>query len=142
MRDEIKSATFCLALVLLPVFLFVVYHPEIWTSAKQAIPLPPPLRLVSDPLPPAQFDDFVARYGPPTFEEQSAQGVLQPPLFTKWLDYEPENLRVAFVAAEDPSGGTDGLPGRRWILISFVDAKKTRPVSAEEAARRLSSRQR
>lgn len=137
MRDETKSAVFCLVLVLLPVVLFVVYHPGIWSWLSPSLPPSPSVRLFDETLPPAQFDEFVARYGPPSFEEQSAQGVLHPPLFTKWLDYEPEHLRVAFVAAETPGE----VPGKCWILISFVDAKRTQPISAAEAAKRLQARQ-
>jgi hypothetical protein len=87
-------------------------------------------------LPPAQLDQFLARYGPPNSEELSPQGNLQPALFTKWLDYEPEHVRVAFVAAES----TTAAAGKEWILIAFLDTRRTQPLSAEEAAKRLMSR--
>lgn len=137
MRDEIKSAIFCLILVLLPVFLFALFHPEMWKSTAHAVPLPSAAHRFSDALPPSQFDEFVARYGPATFEEHSAHGTFRPPLFTKWLDYEPEHLRVAFVAAESSTETS----GRDWILISFVDAERTVPISPTEAAKRLMKRQ-
>jgi hypothetical protein len=135
MRDEVKAGIFCLSLVLLCGGLFSVYHPITWTVG-QRVALPP-LPVFNDAPPPAQFEQFIARYGPPTFEEQSPRGILYPPLFTKWLDYEPENVRVAFVAAalsQPPSRPT-------WLVISFIDTAGTQPISPEEAGRRLMSRQ-
>jgi hypothetical protein len=132
MRDEIKAAIVCSVLISAFVAVIASYHPVSWQLKPIPIDRGNPIEL----LPPAQFDQFLATYGPPTFEEQSSQGVLHPPLFTKWLDYEPEHLRVAFVAAEAPETAS----GRRWVLISFVDARKVAPVSPEEAARRLASR--
>ncbi len=99
------------------------------------MPVPPP-ETPEDPFPPGRFDDFIARYGPPTFEEQTDKGVLHPPLFTKWLDYEPEHLRVAFVAAQSPGEANS----RSWVLIAFLDSSKPEPISAREAAQRLRTR--
>jgi hypothetical protein len=139
-----KSAIISVLVLILPLCLVGLFHPGYWIfrwdplppEAVDAHPHPPP-HPVDTSLPPPHFDDFVARYGPPDSEEQSAKGVLNPPLFTKWLDYEPEHLRVAFVAAETP----DQIPTRRWVLISFVDSRRTEPISPEEAGRRLLSRQ-
>ena len=133
MRDDVKAAIFISALTLPCLIAFVLYHPTTWTVAT-----PPPLQAASnDAPPPPQFDQFIARYGPPTFEEPSPRGNLQRPLFTKWLDYEPENIRIAFVSA------SDAQPPEKptWVAISFVDAAGTQPISAEEAGRRLKSRQ-
>jgi hypothetical protein len=45
---------------------------------------------------------------------------------------------VAFVAAESDETAS----GKSWVLISFVDAVHTTPLSAHEAALRLKSRRR
>jgi hypothetical protein len=134
LRDEIKAAVVCIFLLSLVIVVFAVHNSVAWKM--RPIPLASPVSPPDDYLPPAQFDQFVDRYGPPTFEEQSPRGLLSPPVFTKWLDYEPEHLRVAFIAAES----TETASGKRWVLISFIDAQRTQPVSAAEAARRLSSR--
>jgi len=136
MRDELKASIVCSALISASIAVFAFHHPVDWTLGP--VPLASPARGLQEPLPPARFDQFITSYGPPTFEEQSTNGTLKPPLFTKWLDYEPEHLRVAFVAAESPETGA----GKSWVLISFVDSRLTKPVSAEEAAKRLSSRRR
>jgi hypothetical protein len=141
-RDETKSALFWLVVVMLPTILFGVYHAESWNSKTPRVSLYPPPHPINDSLPPAQFDAFVARYGPATFEEQYVQGTLRRPLFTKWLDYEPENLRIVFVASENPGAMAGGPIDRSWMLVSYIDSKQVRPVSAFEAAHRLSSRQR
>jgi hypothetical protein len=133
LRDEIKAAVVCLFLISIVILAFAFPQSVAWNLR----PIPIPKNgLPDDLLPPAQFDQFVDRYGPPTSEEQSPRGLLSPPLFTKWLDYEPEHLRVAFIAAES----TETQSGKRWVLISFVDALRTQPLSPEEAARRLLSR--
>ena len=134
MRDETKAAVFCIFLLSIVILVFTVPNSVAWKMGP--VPLAPPIGPPDDYLPPAQFDQFIDRYGPPTFEEQSPLGLLSPPLFTKWLDYEPEHLRVAFVAAES----TETASGKRWVLISFIDAQRIQPVSAMEAARRLLSR--
>jgi hypothetical protein len=134
MRDETKAAVICSVVLSVLILVLFLSHPVDWNWRD--LTLPPPPRQIEQLLPPAQFDEFLAAYGPPTSEEQSPGGILIPPLFTKWLDYEPEHLRVAFVAAESAGDPSD----RSWILISFVDARKTIPISAEEAARRLKSR--
>jgi hypothetical protein len=136
MRDEIKAAAVGSVILAAVVSLIAMHRPVDWEWGP--VPIPPPAKLIEEPLPPARFEQFLARYGPPSFEEQSPHGMLQPPLFTKWLDYEPEHLRVAFVAAEPGESGAV----RRWVLISFIDATRTQPISAEEAARRLMSRRR
>jgi hypothetical protein len=141
-RDQTKSALLWLAVVLLATILFGVYQAEGWNSKAPRVLLSPPPHNLNDSLPPAQFDAFVARYGPATFEEQYIQGTLRRPLFTKWLDYEPENLRIVFLAAENPGAMAGGPVDRSWILVSYIDSKQVRPVSASEAAHRLSSRQR
>jgi hypothetical protein len=136
MRDETKAALVCSILLGAVALAFAFHHPVDWTwGSGSSSPRAGPLE---DSLPPALFDQFLAVYGPPTSEEQSPLGVLHPPLFTKWLDYEPEHLRVVFVAAES----TEVDSGKRWVLISFIDATYTEPVSAKEAARRLRSRHR
>ena len=136
MRDEIKAALVCCILVSILILLLVFRYPVNWKL--NSMPLAPATRhLEREPLlPPAQFDQFVKVYGPPTAEEQSPHGSLSPPLFTKWLDYEPEHLRIAFVAVET----RESAAGKNWIAISFIDATKTVPLSAEEAGRRLMSR--
>src|SRR5271167_1598059 len=136
MRDEIKAALITSALLGALATVLVLHHPVDW--AWQPVPLQPPAQPLDQSLPPGRFDQFLAAYGPPTSEEQSPHGLLQPPLFTKWLDYEPEHLRVAFVAAESEETAS----GRSWVLISFVDAVHTRPISAREAGLRLKSRRR
>ena len=136
MRDEFKAAIVCSFLLSLSIIVFSVRHDVEW--AWKPVPLTSPLRRSEEPLPPARFDQFITSYGPPSFEEQSPNGTLRPPLFTKWLDYEPEHLRVAFVAAESAETGT----GKSWVLISFVDTLRTKPISPEEAALRLKSRRR
>jgi hypothetical protein len=136
MRDELKAAIVCSFLISLSIIVFSVQHKVDWTWAP--VPLASSIRRPDEPLPPARFDQFITSYGPPSFEEQSPNGTLNPPLFTKWLDYEPEHLRVAFVAAES----TETSTGKSWVLISFVDTLRTQPISAEEAALRLKSRRR
>jgi hypothetical protein len=137
MRDETKAALISSALLAVLATVLVLHYPIEW--ARQSAPLQPPAQpLDPSSLPPARFDQFIAAYGQPTSEEQSPHGLLQPPLFTKWLDYEPEHIRVAFVAAESDEGAS----GRNWVLISFVDAVRTQPISAHEAAKRLISRRR
>ena len=136
MRDEIKAALVCCILLLALGLVLFFYHPANWNWNPVSPPPPAPHKERAPILPPAQFDQFLSVYGPPTAEEQSPHGSLSPPLFTKWLDYEPEHLRVAFVAAESPESDS----GRKWIIISFVDATRTVPISAEEAGRRLMSR--
>jgi hypothetical protein len=136
MREEIKAALLISTLLGVLATVLILYHPIEW--AWQPVTLKPPAQPLDRSLPPARFDQFLAAYGPPTSEEQSPHGLLQPPLFTKWLDYEPEHLRVAFVAAE--SG--EAVSGKNWVLISFVDAVRTQPISAQEAAKRLLSRRR
>src|SRR5277367_5622370 len=137
MRDEYKMGILLLLLVLVIGVLFALFDPGIWIVNWRPVPAAAPHRLPDNSPPPARFDEFIARYGPPTSEEQTLKGMLQPPLFTKWLDYEPEHLRVAFVAAET-SGGEHG---RSWILIAFLDSDKPEPLSAQEAGQRLMSRQ-
>jgi hypothetical protein len=136
MRDEIKAALLISTLLGILATVFAFHYPVDW--AWQPVPLKPPAQPLDQTLPPARFDQFLAAYGPPTSEEQSPHGLLQPPLFTKWLDYEPEHIRVAFVAAESEETPS----GRNWVLISFVDAARTQPISAREAAKRLISRRR
>jgi hypothetical protein len=136
MRDEIKAALISSGFVAVLATVLVFHHPVDWTW--QSAPLQPPAKPHDQSLPPARFDQFIAAYGQPTSEEQSPHGLLQPPLFTKWLDYEPEHIRVAFVAAESDEVAS----GRNWVLISFVDAARTQPISAQEAAKRLISRRR
>ena len=136
MRDEIKAALVGSVFLAILAFVLVFYRPVDWTW--QTAPLQPPPPALDQSLPPAQFDQFLATYGPPTSEEQSPHGLLQPPLFTRWLDYEPEHLRVAFVSAQS----TETASGKSWIVISFVDAARVQPISAQEAARRLKSRRR
>jgi hypothetical protein len=136
MREEIKATLLISTLLSALAAVLVLHHPVDW--AWQPVPLKPPAQPLDLYLPPARFDQFLAAYGPPTSEEESPHGLLRPPLFTKWLDYEPEHLRVAFIAAESDETAT----GKSWVLISFVDALHTQPVSAHEAARRLRSRRR
>ena len=134
MRDESKAAVVgTLLLVLLALVVFI--HPDRPLFTWRPASAPPP-ETPEDPFPPGHFDDFIARYGPPTLEEQTDKGVLQPPIFTKWLDYEPEHLRVAFVAAQSP----DEANSRSWVLIAFLDSSKPEPISAREAAQRLRAR--
>ena len=137
MRDEYKVGILLLLLVLVIGVFLAIYDPAIWIFSWHPVPVAAPHRLPDESLPPARFDEFIARYGPPTSEEQTVKGMLKPPLFTKWLDYEPEHLRVAFVAAET-SGDKHG---RSWILIAFLDSIEPEPVSAQEAGQRLMSRQ-
>lgn len=142
MRDESKAAVVgTLLLVLLALVVFI--HPDRPLFRWRPTP-PPSAEAPDDPFPPGRFDDFIARYGPPTFEEQTDKGVLHPPLFTKWLDYEPEHLRVAFVAADVPGEVPGSAPGdahsRSWVLIAFLDSSKPEPISAREAAQRLRTR--
>jgi hypothetical protein len=136
MRDELKAAIVCSSLISASIIVFSVQHEVDW--AWKPVPLAGSLHRLEEPLPPARFDQFITSYGPPSFEEQSPNGTLEPPLFTKWLDYEPEHLRVAFVAAESPETGA----GKSWVLISFVDTLRTQPISAEQAAIRLKARRR
>jgi hypothetical protein len=137
MRDESKAAVVVL-LSLIVLALLAYFHPDTHIFEWRGLPPRPSPELPDESLPPGRFDEFIARYGPPTLEEQSERGVLHPPLFTKWLDYEPEHLRVAFVAAEAP-GETHV---RSWVLIAFLDSTRPEPISALEAGRRLMSRQR
>ena len=133
MRDEIKAALIvCTLLLALALTLFFKHPVDLQTKA----PPEPIRRSAPPPLPPAQFEQFLDAYGPPTQEEQSPSGSSRPPLFTKWLDYEPEHLRIAFIAAESPETSS----GKKWVLMSFIDTVKTEPISQEEAARRLRAR--
>jgi hypothetical protein len=135
MRDESKSAIVGVSVLILPILLLAIINPSGWRFKVQT-PVPAPVRHpVDNSAPPGRLDEFVARYGPPTLEEQNGQGELKPPMYTRWLDYEPEHLRVAFVAAESSEGS-------HWVRIAFVDSTGPVPISEDEAGRRLISRQR
>jgi hypothetical protein len=135
MRDETKAAIVIVCLLALALLLTTIDIPNVWRTLSRRAPAQAELPPRGDLLPPNDIDEFVDRYGPPTFEEQSSQDRLHPPMFTKWLDYEPEHLRVAFVAATGEQTSVT-----RWILVSFVDSTRTQPISPNDAGLRLRPR--
>ncbi len=137
MRDEKKAGLVFAAVLTAFVVVTRSCNQAAWHSGtKITAEASPQKTLPTYSLPPPIFADFVAVYGVPVSEKEGAQGKLHPPLAIKWLDYEPEHVRIAFVdsdAGEIP-------PRHEWIAISYIDSIENRPISAYDAGQRLLAR--
>lgn len=83
---------------------------------------------------------FISRYGVPDVDDSTQYDRPRPPIVTRWLIYQKEDVRLNYI----PKNITIGTPPpyKDWRLIGATDAKGTRTLSADELVSRMKHRKR
>lgn len=83
------------------------------------------------------YGAFTHQFGPPDSDDSTQYDKPRPPLVTRWIEYEPEHVRIVFVpiakVGEPP-------PYVGWKVFAFIDTKAERTLTRDEAERRLQGR--
>lgn len=108
------------------------------TSTPSPLPSSPPAKVqVEEP-----HDDltvFLARFGPPTYDQTTAYDNPRPPIPTRWLIYRAERVKALYVPGDARMG--DPPPYNVWKLAGFSDLNDE-PLEPEEVLRRMARRDR
>jgi hypothetical protein len=83
-------------------------------------------------------DVFIAKYGPPDREETTEHDSPRPPIVSRFLIYEAERVRAAYV----PDGKAGDPPPYKWKLVGFQDSQDNSVLKPAEAVERLKNRNR
>jgi hypothetical protein len=83
------------------------------------------------------YSALIRRFGPPDSDDSTQYDKPRPPMVTRWIEYEPEHVRIVFVpiarVGEPP-------PYVGWKVFAFIDTKAERTLTRDEAERRLQGR--
>jgi len=76
---------------------------------------------------------LLSRCGKPDADDSTAYDNPRPPIPTRWLEYRKAHVKALFI----PSGATDAPPPYQWKSIGATDPRTRKPLSPEEAFKRL-----
>lgn len=82
---------------------------------------------------------FISRYGPPDSEQSSENEVPRPPIVTRWLIYQKENIRAVYFP-DAPVGSPP--PYKKWKLIGFQHHTTNEVIRPAEVVRLMAHRDR
>jgi hypothetical protein len=80
---------------------------------------------------------FTRQFGPPDSDDSTQYDKPRPPLVTRWIEYEPEHVRIVFVPI---SRVGEPPPYVGWKVFGFVDTRAESTLTRDEAERRLQGR--
>lgn len=82
---------------------------------------------------------FTSRYGPPDSEQSSENEVPRPPIVTRWLIYQKENIRAVYV----PDASVRSPPPyKKWKLFGFQNHATNEVIRPEEVVKLMAHRDR
>lgn len=94
-----------------------------------------PSSVLSLPKGAALTEDHYARiieeYGTPEVDWSTAYDRPRPMLVTRWVEYKPENLQVAFIAN---AKAFDPPPYAGWGVIGYINTRNKKAMSSYDAA--------
>jgi hypothetical protein len=79
---------------------------------------------------------FLSVYGPPAVDDTTAYDDPRPPIPTRFLEYQPEQVRAIFV----PNARYGAPPPYTWLLMGVTDAATKKVLTLEEVDQRLIGR--
>lgn len=84
-----------------------------------------------------QYGRIIAMYGRPERDDSTENDVPSPAIVTRFIEYRPENVKVAFVPIAKFG---DPPPFAKWNVIGYIDMNTNTKMSKYEAAERLKGR--
>lgn len=101
----------------------------------------PPTVSSQRPAPPPHDDLtlFISRYGPPDSDTSSENEKPRPPIVSRFLDYDKENVRAIYTADASPGSPP---PYKAWNLFAFTEKQTGEPITPKEVTERLAGRDR
>lgn len=100
---------------------------------------PQPIQKHEEPPPHDDLTHFIARFGHPDREISTEYDNPRPPIVTRFLIYEKENLRVVY-RADIPVGSVS--PIKNWKFVGFQNEMTDNVITPSEAIRMMSHRDR
>jgi hypothetical protein len=79
---------------------------------------------------------FLSVYGPSAVDDTTAYDDPRPPIPSRFLEYQPERVRAIFL----PLQRVGSPPPYAWWLIGVTDTATEKPITLDEADRRLLAR--
>ena len=84
-----------------------------------------------------EFTAMVALLGRPNKEDSTQYDSPRPPIVSRFIEYQPENIRIGFF----PTGRMgDPPPYKAWKLLGYVDIATNAKISNTEATQRFKDR--
>jgi hypothetical protein len=83
------------------------------------------------------YGPIIAKYGKPERDDSTEHDVPRPPIVTRFVEYRPQNVKIAFV----PIGKMgDPPPYLGWKVIGYIETSTNSKISNRVAAKLLEPR--